>query len=224
MSAAPQMSTASVPRPSRSFMEFVTSPAVDRVVAIIAVTPFAYRSYLRLTSGAITIPLAAVSIQTLVLVATMVFRRPPRRVTPNPWYWLLAFVATYGTLIASAFVTRGPELAPTTVTTVVSVAAMAFMILARFNLGRSIGFVPAERVLVSAGAYRLVRHPIYSALFLAYVANILRSYSVLNLSMYGTLMALFMIKSLAEEDFLRQNPAYERYMQTVRHRWIPGLL
>ena len=30
---------------------------------------------------------AVAGIQTIILVITMVFRRTPVRVTPNPWYW-----------------------------------------------------------------------------------------------------------------------------------------
>jgi protein-S-isoprenylcysteine O-methyltransferase Ste14 len=32
------------------------------------------------------------------------------------------------------------------------------------------------------------------------------------------------IKSLVEEDFLRQDPQYATYMKTVRARWIPFVI
>jgi hypothetical protein len=46
--------------------------------------------------GLVNIPRAAAFAATLLLIVTMVARRPPVRVTPNPLFWLLAFVVTYG--------------------------------------------------------------------------------------------------------------------------------
>ena len=33
--------------------------------------------------------------------------------------------------------------------------------------------------------------------------------------------SLFVIKTFMEEDFLKEDPAYARYMKHVRWRWIP---
>jgi protein-S-isoprenylcysteine O-methyltransferase Ste14 len=47
----------------------------------------------------------------------------------------------------------------------------------RLSRGRNIGFVPAQREIVTAGAYRYVRHPIYTGLILSYLAVAVRIYS-----------------------------------------------
>jgi protein-S-isoprenylcysteine O-methyltransferase Ste14 len=77
---------------------------------------------------------------------------------------------------------------------------------------------------VTRGAYRLVRHPIYTALFVGLLAYILRAYSAVNLLLALVLMGLFMLKSVIEERFLRDSPDYAGYLQRVRYRWIPGVI
>jgi len=90
-------------------------------------------------------------------------------------------------------------------------------------LGRNIGFVPAERAIVTTGAYALARHPIYSAIFLGVLALQLDDFSWLNLAIDRLWCSLWVAKIFIEERFLRQNPLYARYMRKVRWRWFPGI-
>lgn len=204
-------------------MEVITTPWVDKTIAIIAVVPSAIELYHRYTAGHLSFPRAVLGIQTMIMIITMVLRRPPLRVTPNPWYWLLAFVATYGLLFVNSFAWTGRPLVPTIVTNGLAVLSVAIFIYARLSLGRSIGMVPANRGIVTRGAYRFVRHPIYSGLFTAMLAFVLRNYSTATLFMAATIVALFMLKSIVEERFLSGDPEYGAYMQRVRRRWIPGI-
>jgi len=210
------------PRRSR-FMEMLSTPWVDKTIAVVAVLPNAIELYHRYSSSGLSLPRAVLGIQVLILIVTMVIRRTPVRVTPNPWFWLLAFVATYGIFTFNAFAPRGVPLAPPAVTNVLAIVSGAIFIYARLSLGRSIGFVPANRGIVTTGAYRFVRHPIYTAVFLAMVSVVLRSYSPLNLIAAATIVALFMIKSIVEERFLSDDPEYAAYLRGVRWRWIPGV-
>ena len=201
----------------------IMSPGVDRMIAIIAIVPFIYTTYVRFQQGVLNIPRGSAIIMSLMLIGTMVVRRAPKRVTPNPLFWILAFVATYGTLGPTLFSERGIELVPSIVSNLVAVLAMAIVIFARVSLGRNIGFVPAQRQLVTTGAYGLVRHPIYTGIFVAYAGLILRAYSPLNLAMVLVISALFLIKSIIEENFLKSDPEYAEYMNRVRYRWFPGI-
>jgi protein-S-isoprenylcysteine O-methyltransferase Ste14 len=70
----------------------------------------------------------------------------------------------------------------------------------------------------------LVRHPIYTALFVGLLAYILRAYSPLNVFLAVILVGLFMLKSVVEEWFLRDSPDYATYLKRVRYRWIPGVI
>jgi protein-S-isoprenylcysteine O-methyltransferase Ste14 len=206
-----------------SFMRIITAPSVDRVVAIVSIVPFAYLTYLRFAEGVFSIPRISSMIVGFLLIGTMVVRRAPVRVTPNPWFWLLAFVATYGAVVSSLVAQRGVPLAPAIVTSTIALLALSITVFARLSLGRNIGFVPAQRRLVTSGAYAYMRHPIYTGLFVAYMGLILRAYSPLNLAMFSFVAALFMIKSVVEENFLKTDPLYAEYMQLVPFRWFPGI-
>jgi protein-S-isoprenylcysteine O-methyltransferase Ste14 len=208
---------------SSSFMAALSIPWVDKTIAIVAVLPNAIELYRRFTSSNLSFPRAVLAIQIAILIVTMVIRRTPVRVTPNPWYWLLAFVATYGILAFTAFGQIGvPLVSPVISNVLVSFSVLVF-IYARLSLGRSIGFVPANRGIITSGAYRFVRHPVYTGVFIAMLSVVLHSYSLPNLIVAATIVALFMIKSIIEEKFLSEDSEYAAYLKRVRWRWIPGV-
>jgi protein-S-isoprenylcysteine O-methyltransferase Ste14 len=216
------MATVQSAPPSR-FMQLLTTPWVDKTIAIVAITPNVIELYHRYSDANLSFVRAVAGIQSIILVITMVFRRTPVRVTPNPWYWLLAFVATYGLIAFFAFSPRGMPIVPVIVPNVLVLISVAIMIYARLSLGRSIGYVPADRGIVTSGPYRFVRHPIYSGLFVTLFAFLLRAYLPLNLLLAAVIAGLFMLKSVIEERFLRDNPEYAAYMKQARFRWIPGV-
>src|SRR5262249_44710385 len=160
----------------------------------------------------------AMAIQFALLIATMVVRRPPTRVTAKPLYWATAFVATYWGFMTLALMERGVPIAPTGLTHGLAVASLAIAVFARVSLGRNIGFVPGAGELVPSGAFAFVRHPIYSALFVSMAGVVLRGYSPLNLVVIAIGAALFIIKTFFEEDFLGEDPAYARYLKSVSWR------
>jgi hypothetical protein len=104
-----------------------------------------------------------------------------------------------------------------------AVVSLMILVYALLSLGRNIGFIPAQRKVVTKGAYGLVRHPIYTGTFVSLFAFVLRSYSVLNLTMALVLMALLMVRGVVEERFLREDPGYAAYLQEVRWRWFAGI-
>jgi protein-S-isoprenylcysteine O-methyltransferase Ste14 len=209
--------------PLARFMRVLTIPAVDKTIAIVACLPFVYALYHRLGEGTLNIPRAGAALGQLITIATMVLRRAPERVTPNPLWWLLAFVATYGSLFWAAFAPTGRPLVSDAITDGLSIVSVLLIVYARLSLGRNIGFVPAQRNIVQSGAYRFVRHPIYTGLFLAWVSLTLRLFSLTNLSIFITICTLYFIKSLVEESFLRKDPAYAAYISQVRYRYIPWI-
>src|SRR5262249_11378578 len=197
-------------------MRILAIPAVDKMIAIVACLPFVYALYHRLAEGTFNIPRAGAAVGQLITIATMVLRRAPEGVTPNPLWWLLAFVATYGSLYWATFAPLGHPVVPNPVTDALSIVSVLVIVYARLSLGRNIGFVPAQRRLVLSGAYRFVRHPIYTGLLLAWVSLTLRLFSYTNLVIFLTICTLYFIKSLVGESFLRKDPAYASYMSRVR--------
>src|SRR5437867_4236094 len=83
------------------------APRVDRVDATVASLPFAYMLYYRLAHEGFDLPRITLALQYALLIATMVIRRPPVRVTPKPLYWATAFVATYWGFMTLGLMERG---------------------------------------------------------------------------------------------------------------------
>jgi protein-S-isoprenylcysteine O-methyltransferase Ste14 len=209
--------------PAASRIRSITDPRLDRVIAGGASLPFAYMLYYRLAYEGFDLPRIAIAINFALLIGTMVVRRPPVRVTPKPLYWVTAFVATYWGFMTLGLAERGEPIAPMVVTHGLALASLVVSLAARVSLGRNIGFVPAQRELVTSYAYGIVRHPIYTGVFLSLTAFVLRAWSPTNFVIAAVPVALFAIKSFMEERFLGEDPAYRRYMDRVRFRWFPGI-
>lgn len=78
--------------------------------------------------------------------------------------------------------------------------------------------------LITAGPYRLVRHPLYSSAFLFYLAVPLLLGSWWGLALAPLFIGLMIWRAVQEERFLRYRLAgYERYLQQVPRRFIPGV-
>jgi protein-S-isoprenylcysteine O-methyltransferase Ste14 len=216
---------AKAPNLSSNTIRVLALPWLDRTIAGVACVPLAYGVYYRYVHFHHGLPLIAAVLNTSILIVTMLLRRPPKRVTPNPWYWLLAFVASYWLVFIIFFLQKGSPLVASWITDSLAIVGLLVMLWARISLGKNIGLVPAQRELVSTGAYAYMRHPVYTAVLITNVSFLLRAYSPLNVLLMGLGVFWFIpIKSLVEEDFLRHDPQYAAYMQRVRARWIPFVI
>ena len=225
MATNPAIAPSTAPNLSINVIRVLSLPWLDRTIAAIACVPLAYGAYYRYEHFHHGFPLIAAALNTLILVATMVIRRPPKRVTPNPLYWLLAFVASYWLILILGLLQKGRPLAANWITDLIAVLGLLIVVWARLSLGRNIGFVPAQRELVHSGAYAFMRHPIYTGVLFTHIAFVLRAFSPLNVLLMGLGVFWFIpVKSLVEEDFLRADSQYAAYMQKVRARWIPFLI
>jgi protein-S-isoprenylcysteine O-methyltransferase Ste14 len=193
----------------------------DRIVAIVAVVPWIYLFFWRFHNVQFALPILVAQINTFLFIAGMVTRRPPRRTTTDVWFWLLAFVPTYGTFGPAFFSQPGVAIVPLWISNTIAGCALLLGITSRLTLGRNISIVPAQRNLVTNGPYAYMRHPIYTTVFLTYLSLNLQMFSVVNLAMTSTLIVLFIVKSLIEEDFLKKDTDYVSYMKKVRYRWLP---
>ena len=93
-----------------------------------------------------------------------------------------------------------------------------------FGLGQNLSVLPHPKddaELVISGAYRLVRHPIYSGLIIGAVGWALLNASVMTLIYAFMLFVLFDLKSRREERYLTfKFPQYVEYKRLV-HKLIP---
>ena len=160
-----------VPNVSFNLIRVLSLPWLDRSIAAIACVPLVYGAYYRYQHWHHGFPLIASALNILIVVATMIVRRPPKRVTPNPLYWLLAFVATYWLLLILAFLQKGRPLGPNWISDSIAALGLLVLVWARLSLGRNIGFVPAQRDLIQAGAYAYMRHPVYTGILLTHMAS-----------------------------------------------------
>ncbi len=221
---------ATTPQPSANdqfnqrWLTFVRAPWIDRAIALVAVIPFAWLTYIRMRTLGFDVPRLALALQGLILIGTMVTRKLPVRISTNLWVWLLTFVETYWIVLIFALLAPGLPLVPYWLSATLATLGASLMIWARLSLGRSIGLVPALRSLVTRGAYSYVRHPIYTGGALVFIASVLHAYSPLNLAMVTFGIFWFVLKSLAEESFLKSDPSYTDYMLRVPWRWIPGIV
>jgi protein-S-isoprenylcysteine O-methyltransferase Ste14 len=202
----------------------LVSPWMDRAIATVAIVPFAYSVEHEIRAFGFNFAWIVANGNFALLILSMLVRRSAARVTMNPVYWLLAFFATYWLYIAGRMVVPGVAVAPGWAIAALSAASFFISVWARLSLGRNIGLVPAQRQLVTSGAYGFMRHPIYTGIYLAYLALVLQNYSALNAAIFASGAALFVIKSFVEEDFLRQDAEYASYMKIVHWRWIPFVL
>lgn len=208
----------------RSILRVLTKPWVDRVLAAVAIAPFVYSVAVNYHNVRLDIPSVLWLADMLILISTVLFRKAPVRVTPNPWFWALAFVATYWGFLTWGVQIDGRPVAPVLIFNTIAILGTAIELWGRFSLGRNIGFVPAQRDIVVHGAYRFVRHPIYTGLFLGLLADCLANWSPRNLLIDGLCVFWFVIKSLVEESFLKNDPAYAAYLRRVRWHWFPGVI
>jgi len=223
-----EMNEQALPAPQiaepRPFSRWLVNPWVDKTLAIIAVLPFVYPIAMHFRHHPKIGEIIYLA-QVLLLIATMIFRRLPVRISTNPYYWVVAFLASYWGLLILSVEQPGRPLIHSTWIFLTLYSLGVFMdIWGRLSLGRNIGMLPAQRQIVDRGAYRWVRHPIYTSVFLMIIAGTLASFSLLNLLLYSLAIIWFVARSLAEEEFLGKDPEYAAYMQRVRWRWFTGLI
>jgi protein-S-isoprenylcysteine O-methyltransferase Ste14 len=199
-------------------LAFLMTPWFDKAMAAITLVPFIWLTYARFRAFGVDLPRVVFATHLLVFIATMITRQTPVRVSTNPWFWLLTFVETYWGVLTFGVMSRGRPIAPHWATDSLAILSVALVIWARLSLGRSIGLVPALRTLLTHGAYRDMRHPIYSAISLSIIAAALNAYSPWNLAIFALGIFWFALKSVVEESFLRSDPGY-----ADRWRWLPGI-
>lgn len=104
-----------------------------------------------------------------------------------------------------------------------SVVGLVFVISGKLSLGRSLGFLPANRGIVGSGVYRVVRHPMYLGYLVIHVAFLLGHPSPWNVVVLVAADLALLVRVGLEERTLSPDPAYQCYKAAVRWRFVPGV-
>lgn len=138
-------------------------------------------------------------------------------------------IAVVSTLVATFFfylvvLSPGLVLAPLWLTASMQVAGILWQIYAKLSLGRSFGLLPANRGIITHGAYGLVRHPIYLGYFVSHMGFLLGSFSWYNLWLFAVLYFFQYLRILEEEKLLAADAEYSAYMQKIKYKLLPGII
>lgn len=147
--------------------------------------------------------------------------RTPRQRDWRPIALLCALGGTYG-CVAYNF-KPGVELVPQSFGVVLQMSGIAWQLFAKVSLRRSFGVLPANRGVVSRGAYRFVRHPMYLGYFVTDLGFLLTNFTFYNLCVLIVQMSCQVGRVLHEERMLSGDEHYRAYCDQVRFRLIPKL-
>ncbi len=81
-----------------------------------------------------------------------------------------------------------------------------------------------NRGIVTWGPYRWVRHPAYIVKLLGWWCELLPRLTLASASSLLTLHAVYFLRAWTEEHHLLKDADYQRYVQQVRFRFIPGVI
>ena len=154
-------------------------------------------------------------------VALFLIRRPPQAVSDRAGAWLLAAAGTFAGLLLRPQgahpewgVLAGLGL---------QLLGLALAVASLAALGRSFGFVAADRGLVTRGPYAVVRHPVYVAYLLIQCGYVLQAVSVRNIAVLVVATGCNAGRAICEERVLAGRSDYAAYRKRVRRRLIPGV-
>jgi protein-S-isoprenylcysteine O-methyltransferase Ste14 len=94
---------------------------------------------------------------------------------------------------------------------------------ALLSMRRLFGVRPALRGLTTNGPYRLVRHPMYLAYFVADIGYLLEEWNVGAVLIAAAGWASLFYRIYAEERVLSLHPDWAAYVGRAPYRLVPGL-
>ena len=114
-------------------------------------------------------------------------------------------------------------LVPDALTVALSAVGLAIVVVGKLALGRSFGIVPANRGVVTAGPYGLVRHPIYTGYLITHLAFLAAHPSLGNLLIILVADAALIGRAFREERTLEKDDRYQAYCRRVAWHLVPGV-
>lgn len=172
-----------------------------------------------LRTGRVT-GLLLIASEALVVILTIVRRRTDV-VDRSPIAATLTVVSLIGPPLLRPAAVGG--LVPDQLCVFVSSVGFALIVVGKVVLGRSFGLVPANRGVVTAGPYAIVRHPIYTGYLITHAAFVAQYPTVVNIAVIVIADAALAWRALLEERVLSGDGEYRAYCSRVAWHLVPGL-
>lgn len=193
-----------------------------RLCALAFAGLFVYRGIYHLMLDPTRINIALVATSEILTFTWLLLSRRPQVRDWNPLTVIVSVIASFGV----GFITFEPGVAiiPVYVAAPLQALALSFVIWGKASLGRSFAILPGNRGVMTGGAYRLVRHPIYAGYLVGHVLFLLSAFSFYNLAVYAVITFFQVHRILREEALLAATPEYRDYMKRVRYRLYHGIV
>jgi len=160
-------------------------------------------------------------IQLGLLALFFAMRTDAVRVSWRPDHLFAALFGTFGPFLLGFYVTVPSRELPVGIA--MQTGGLVLALLALLSLNFSFGIVPANRGVKTGGLYAFVRHPIYAAYQLMHVGYVVNHPTLAaGVIVWCTLMAQ-VLRIVAEERLLGEDPVYREYMKRVRYRLLPPI-
>ncbi|MFX1716239.1 methyltransferase family protein [Paraburkholderia sp. A1RO-5L] len=192
-----------------------------RVSAVLLFGLFTYNAIMHWRADPARMTLLLLVVSECLVAGLSLFGRVPVRRDWAPLAFLASMAGTY--YFIALKLGPGVKLIPETVGVGLQIVGMSWQIFAKVSLRRSFGILPANRGVVSRGAYRVMRHPMYFGYFITDVGFFLVNFGVQNMVVYLVQFALQVVRIVREERLLSADAQYRDYKARVRYRVIPGL-
>jgi protein-S-isoprenylcysteine O-methyltransferase Ste14 len=154
-------------------------------------------------------------------VGLAVFSRVPRERDWKPLSLAATICATFYFL---AFrIEPGIRLVPEVLAANIQLAGLLVQIYAKWSLRRSFGLLPANRGVIVAGPYRVVRHPMYLGYLVTDIGFLVANFGVRNVVVVVAQWTLQVVRIVKEEQLLSKDATYREYMSRVRYRLVHGV-
>ncbi|WP_408182795.1 MULTISPECIES: methyltransferase family protein [Paraburkholderia] len=194
---------------------------VARAGAALMLSLFAYAAITQWRAAPSRITLLLLVVAACFTVGLSLFTRVPMKRDWRPFAFICSMGGTYYFLAVR--LAPGAQLVPETIGATLQLLGICWQLFAKASLRRSFGILPANRGVVSRGAYRFVRHPMYLGYFITDIGFLLVNFGLQNLLVYGCQFALQVGRIVREEQLLSADEGYRTYKGRVRYRVIPGL-
>lgn len=192
-----------------------------RVGTALLLSLFVYLAVVRWWADPGRITLILLVVAECMTVGFTLFSRVPVRRDWTPLAFFCSMGATFYFLAVQ--LAPGTKLLPEAVGATMQALGIVWQLFAKASLSRSFGILPANRGVVSSGAYRVVRHPIYLGYLIADVGFLLVNFGLQNLLVFGFQFAMQFVRIVREEKLLSTDANYCAYLKKVRYRVLPGL-